>query len=35
MQFNKVFYPCGEIFIPSFYRIPRPLQHAQAKKANL
>lgn len=25
MQFNKVFYPCGEIFIPSFYRIPRPL----------
>ena len=25
MQLSKVFYPCGEIFIPSFYRIPRPL----------
>ena len=25
MQFNKVYYPCGELFIPSFYRIPRPL----------
>ena len=25
MQFQKVFYPCGELFIPSFYRIPRPL----------
>ena len=25
MQFYSVSYPCGEIFIPSFYRIPRPL----------
>lgn len=25
MQLQKVFYPCGELFIPSFYRIPRPL----------
>lgn len=25
MQLSKVFYPCAELFIPSFYRIPRPL----------
>ena len=25
MEFGKLFYPCDEIYVPSFFRLPRPL----------